>query len=370
MDLNFTSSDLFVYVHVPFCVKKCLYCDFVSSTDSSLIEGYFEALTYDINSFRSLLDGRSIRTVYFGGGTPSLVNPTYLYRVLKIFEKFGFDPVEITVELNPESTTRDKLALYKYIGVNRVSLGVQAFDDDVLKLSGRPHGTLKILKALEDISALFENFNIDFIVGLPGYDEGVVEKNLTLVDRFRPSHVSVYTLELHESTPIYRMYVSGKLDLPKNTMDLFFKMSEGLKGMDYERYEISNFARENMYSVHNLSYWYSMNYLGFGVSAGGYIDSWRYVKIPSITEYIKDPGKLSYDKVNTPCEDSKEILFMGLRLVEGISKERVPYADVMLRKISEHISIRDGNIVLRNLDSSEAFEIIADFDCQTFKGSS
>lgn len=363
MGLNFTSSDLFVYVHIPFCVKRCFYCDFVSSTDSSLIDDYFNALIVDIRSLDRFLRERSIRTVYFGGGTPSFVDPVYLYRVLREFERFDFDPVEITVELNPESTTKGKLVSYRDMGVNRISLGVQAFDEDVLKLSGRPHGTWEILKALEKITNLFENFNLDFIVGLPGYDEGVVAENLKLVDEFNPAHVSVYTLELHEDTPIYRMYVSGKLNLPEDTMDLFFKMLEGLKEMGYERYEISNFARENMYSVHNLSYWYSMNYLGFGVSAGGYLSGWRYVKTPNVREYIKNPEELSYDKKNNPCEDSKEILFMGLRLVEGVQKIRAPYADSILEEISEYVSVRNGYVLLNDIDNSEAFEIIANFDC-------
>lgn len=363
MGLSFTSSDLFVYFHIPFCVKRCPYCDFVSSTDLSLIEDYFRALFEDIESFEGLLMDRSIRTVYFGGGTPSLVDPSYLYRVLKKLDGFNFKPVEITVELNPESVTKEKLLSYKEVGVNRVSLGVQAFDENVLKLSGRPHKTLEVLKALKDIVDLFENFNIDFIIGLPGYDENVIDENLMLVEKFNPTHVSVYTLELHENTLLYRMYVSGRIDLPENTMDLFFKMVEGLKKLGYERYEISNFARNNMYSVHNLSYWYSMNYLGFGVSAGGYVESWRYVKTPSVKDYIRDPRKLSYDRKNDPCEDSKEILFMGLRLVDGIPIKRIPYGDDILRDISDYISTQNGNVFAKSIDDSKVFEIVANFEC-------
>ena len=362
MGLNFTSSDIFVYIHIPFCVKRCFYCDFISTTDSSSIEDYFKALSRDITESEEVLKNRVVRTVYFGGGTPSLVDPSYLYGVLKKLSAFNYNPVEITVELNPESVTNENLKRYKDMGINRVSLGIQAFDERTLKLSGRPHGTREIVSALERIKSSFENFNMDFIVGLPGYDEKVVDENLKLVERFSPTHVSVYTLEIHEETPIYKMYTSGKIDLPENTMDLFFKMVDGLKDLGYERYEISNFAKDRMYSVHNLSYWYSMDYLGLGVSAGGYLDSYRYVKTLNISEYIENPASLSYERKNTPCEDSKEILFMGLRLLEGIPEARVPVKDI-LNTISDHIVFKNGNVVAKDVDDPTVFEIVSNSDC-------
>lgn len=362
MGLNFTSSDIFVYIHIPFCTKRCFYCDFTSTTNLSLVEDYFKALSSDIRSAENFFKDRTIRTIYFGGGTPSLIDPSYIRDILKILRGFNYDPVEITIELNPESTTRGNLVEYKDMGINRISLGVQAFDNEVLNLSGRPHGIREIIRALDHISYVFENFNLDFIVGLPGYDEKVIDANLELVEKFDPSHVSVYTLEIHEDTPIYKMYTSGKLDLPENTMELFFKMVDGLKKLGYERYEISNFAKNNSYSVHNLSYWYSMNYLGFGVSAGGYFESWRYVKTPNIRKYIKNPSALFYEKKNSLCEDSREILFMGLRLLKGVPESKISVKD-MIERISDHIIIKDGNIIARNVDDPDIFEIVSNFNC-------
>ena len=365
MGLKFTSSDLFVYVHIPFCVKRCFYCDFISTTDRSLVEDYFKALVDDIRSYEEFFKNRIIRSIYFGGGTPSLVDPKYIWTVLRALSSFEYDPVEITIELNPESTTRDKLLHYRDIGINRVSLGVQAFDDDVLSLSGRPHKISEVIQALHHISSVFDNFNIDFIVGLPGYDERVVRKNLELVGNFDPPHLSVYTLEIHEDTPIYKMYLSGKLNLPENTMDLFFEMVDGLRNLGYERYEISNFAKDENYSVHNLSYWYSMNYLGFGVSAGGYLDSYRYLKTFDIEKYIENPMSFSYEKKNNPCEDSKEILFMGLRLVEGIPEDMIP-VKAILKTISGHVTTRNGRVFAKNVDDPEVFKIVASYDCSSF----
>ncbi len=289
MGLELSSSDAFLYVHVPFCAKRCLYCDFTSTTDASLIESYFESLLEDLKGFSNLLVQKNIRTVYFGGGTPTFVNPSHLRRVLGAVEVF-LDPFEITIEANPESFTKEKAIEYRDMGVSRVSVGVQAFDDDVLRMSGRPHGTKEIFKALELALNFFDRVNVDFIVGLPGYDFSVVEKNISLIERFRPHHVSVYTLELHEETPLHRLVSSGKAKLPENTMEMFHSMRKELEGMGYERYEISNFAREGAYSVHNLSYWYNLDYIGVGASAGGHIGRYRYVRTLSVQEYIRNPS--------------------------------------------------------------------------------
>ncbi len=363
MGLNFTYSDLFVYVHVPFCVRKCFYCDFISTTNLSLIEDYFSALLKDLEDFKDFLESFTVRTVYFGGGTPSLVNEKFLEKVLEKLWRFKFNPVEITLEVNPESVTGEKLRHYREMGINRISLGVQAVDDRVLMLSGRPHGVSEIKRAAEYIAKMFDNFNMDFIVGLPGYSEQVVERNLKLIDEFSPSHVSVYTLELHENTPLYKMYLSGKIDLPENTLKLFFLMKDELEKRDFERYEISNFAKHQHYSVHNLSYWYSMNYLGVGVSAGGYLNRWRYVKTRDIREYIKNPKLLSYTRKNSECEHSKEALFMGLRLIGGVEGKIVQ--EIIPEEIYNLIHMENGRMVANDPDNPEIFERIANFNCSS-----
>ncbi len=343
-------------------MKRCLYCDFASTTRSDLIDAYFEKLFEDLKNFSKLLDDKTIRTVYFGGGTPSSVDAIYIGKILEKLNSFRFDPVEINIEANPESLSVEKVSDYTLMGINRLSLGVQAFDDTVLKLSGRPHGTKEVLKALE-LASRFEKVNIDFIVGLPGYDKRVVEKNLKLIEEFKPDHVSVYTLELHEETPLSKLVELGKITLPESTMELFHTMKDGLSDLDYERYEISNFAKNFSYSIHNLSYWYNLDYLGIGISAGGHHGNWRYVKTRKLEEYLENPGKLEYDHENSKCEEAKEKLFMGLRLIEGI--EMVSDEERKIVESLEDLVEIDGNRVkLVDPDDPEAFVRVVDFECE------
>ncbi len=311
-------NEVGVYVHIPFCVKRCLYCDFISSTKRDLVDPYLKALVKDVKSSRFLKD-RSVKTLYFGGGTPSLVSSSFIERVIIEISKMAkLEPEEITIELNPESTDPDKVKDYIGIGINRASLGVQAFDDEVLKVSGRPHGTEEILKASKILRENFKNLNFDFIVGLPNYTIETVEKNLRLIEMFEPEHVSVYILDLDEDTPLKKLVDSGRLTVPENLDLLFDEMMESLESMGYRRYEISNFSKPGFESKHNLIYWKNLDYLGFGVSAGGHVGRYRYVKTMSIERYIEDPRSNSYESWNDDLQEFAETLFMGLRLVEGL----------------------------------------------------
>ena len=369
-------NDLSVYIHIPFCKRRCLYCDFVSTTDKRLITPYLIALEKDIKA-DSYLPEMRVRTVYFGGGTPSFVKEDIIENIFEwIVEEAGSVlTTEATIELNPESTTRKKAKRYISIGFTRASLGIQAFDDEVLELSGRPHGTKEAEKAAAILREEFENLNADFIIGLPGMTMKTVEKNLKFIERHQPDHVSVYTLEFHEEAPLSKLLLrkSLRLPAPDEVNVMFEEMMRGLHDMGYKRYEISNFAKEKKESQHNLAYWKNKNYLGFGVSAGGHVGNHRYVKTKNIMEYLKDPTKMEYESFNDDCQEMKETLFMGLRLMEGVSiNEMLEKFGRMFKKFFDEVKeldffeVKGGRLKLnekglRNLEKS--FELIVGLKC-------
>ena len=370
-----STGEIYVYFHIPFCRRRCIYCDFVSSTSHNLVEDYFESLEMDLKMALGTLGRRSVKTIYFGGGTPSLVDSRYIGRLIRFVENISgmFEPLEVTLEANPESFGKDKARDYVRMGVNRLSLGIQAADDGVLEMSGRSHDLKMAEKAAGIAAEYFDNYNFDFVIGLPGYDMEVVEKNLKFVERFKPTHVSVYMLEVHEETPLFALIESGKIALPDpdERAEMLDFMKDGLIGMGYRWYELSNYAMEGKESVHNTAYWLNEDYLGFGVSAGGHVGRYRYVKTLNLREYIKDPSSLSYERENDDCQEFKETLFMGLRLIDGVEKERLvgfsgtfekfyeDFKDDELFEIGDRIrlSVKGLNF------SVEAFERIVGWDC-------
>ncbi len=370
-------NEVYVYIHIPFCEKKCIYCDFLSIAGKSIEKEYFQSLTRDIES-SDILKSSVVKTVYFGGGTPSYVDERYIEKTLNTVAKTSkaFNPEEITIELNPESTDKNKISFYRSIGVNRASLGVQAMDDVVLNISGRIHDAAQAQRAASLLRKSFDNLNLDFIVGLPKSSMKTVKENLKLIEKVNPDHVSVYMLEVHKETPLFSLLKRGKIRLPSDDemAEMFDFMMEGLKGLGFERYEISNFAKEGKRSLHNLSYWLSKDYIGFGASAGGHVGNYRYVKTLNIKEYIENPFALSYENHNTDCEEFKETLFMGLRLIEGLSikdleKRFSNLLEGFLMYISgdELFSIEDGRVKLSTIGldfSSIAFEKIVGWNCE------
>ncbi len=367
-------SEFYLYFHIPFCKSKCIYCDFISTTDTTLVEAYFNALRRDFYSWKDFLKDRRVKSVYFGGGTPSIVDVKYISNVLEwVSGVLNFaENVEITVEANPESVSLEFLRNLRTVGVNRLSLGIQAVDDIVLKLSRRVHDVYGARKAVCIVRDVFDNFNLDFVIGLPGYSFITVDNNIRFVEEFQPSHVSVYVLELHEETPLFNSVVSGEMELPENTHEFYTIFKDYLIKSGYEWYEISNFAYPGKRTVHNLAYWNNEDYLGFGVSAGGHVGRYRYVKTMDISEYIKNPFALSYENHNSSCKEFKETLFMGLRLIEGIdgSKLREAFGELYDRFVQDiegdELFVVGNRLKLSDfgLDfSREAFEKIVRWDC-------
>lgn len=301
-----------VYIHIPFCEKKCNYCAFCSFETTKYKQNYIEAL---IKEIKFHYKNNLLKTIYFGGGTPSLIESKELEMILNCF-KYN-EETEVTIEANPNSLTKDKLNFYKNIGINRISLGVQSFDDDILKNIGRVHNTKDIYHSIENIeSSGFKNFSIDLIYGLPNQSLKKWEETLYKALKINPCHISLYGLKIEKGTKFYA-------EKPKNTADdeLQAKMYElAIKILDrnYLHYEFSNFAKnENYISKHNKNYWRRGNYHGFGLSASGFVENKRYTNTLKLNKYLKNPLDKNYEILSKQNEIEEEI-FLGLRLSEGI----------------------------------------------------
>lgn len=303
-----------VYIHIPFCLKKCNYCAFCSFAELSNIENYIDSLMKEIKFHYK---NEKLNTIYFGGGTPSLIKEEYIEEILNCF---NFDKnTEITLEANPNSLSLEKLVEYKKIGITRLSIGVQSFNDDLLKIMGRLHDKKDIYKTIENIDkAGFKNYNIDLMYGLPYQKTDDWIKTLDEAVKLNPYHISLYGLKLEKGTNFYKNYKNSNI-LPSLDIqaDMYNIAIEKLKEK-YIHYEFSNFAKSKNYiSKHNTAYWKRYNYYGFGLSASGFIDNKRYTNTFKFKEYLANPLQKEYE-ILTKQNEIEEEIFLGLRLAEGI----------------------------------------------------
>ncbi|WGS63914.1 radical SAM family heme chaperone HemW [Marinitoga aeolica] len=318
------NTEIGLYIHIPFCKSKCLYCDYPSTTNNRIQDKYFEYLLKEIDLVN--YNGK-IKTVFLGGGTPTYVSIKHIDRLFRKLNNLysEFDPIEITIESNPETLNEEKLHEYYSLGINRLSMGIQTFDNDILKAMNRLYNNEIIERNYYLARRYFSNINFDFILGLPGDNMKILENNLRLVERLKPDHVSYYIFDDDHDTPLKRLLEKGKMKLPddefiENGFDLVI---DELKRMGYKRYEISNWAKEGYECKHNLIYWNNEDYHGFGLSAGGHIGNIRYTKTWDFRKYFDmiNNNKIPYDHYNenSKLDELTEELFMGLRLIEGIN---------------------------------------------------
>ncbi len=304
-----------VYIHIPFCLKKCKYCSFCSFPLLSKKEEYLNTLISEIKHFYK---GESLKTIYFGGGTPSLLESFDIERILNCFN-YSSD-TEITLELNPND--RLKIKDFSNIGVNRLSVGVQSFDDEILKNIGRVHNENDIFETIDLINNLkIENYSIDLMYGMPNQTLEIWNKTLQKALQIQPKHISLYGLKIEEGSFFYK---NMPQNLPNDDMQaLMYEQALMVLGQKYKHYEFSNFALDEKYfSKHNLAYWNCVKYYGFGLSASGYSDFGRYTNTFNYKEYIKNPIKKEYEKLSIQSKIEEEI-FLGLRVVEGIDFEKI-----------------------------------------------
>jgi len=326
-----------LYVHIPYCISKCPYCDFNSHVVPEIPEAnYTEALIQELNHYARIdhWRGRSIRTIFFGGGTPSTFQPSSIGRILETAAAlFGIESTcEITLEANPGTVESANFVGYRSHGVNRISLGVQSFQPHLLKFLGRAHSSDEAVKALQVIGdAGFENFSLDLIYANPGETLCDLENDLDAALRFQSPHLSAYNLTIEEGTPFHHAYRSGRISPLSEDQEIAMAelIEQRLNDAGLQRYEISNYARPGFHSRHNVNYWQSGDYLGIGAGAhshkqvadrGIYGRRWWNEKNPA--HYMSKISKSGQSVTDAEESDlntaAGEYMFSGLRLVEGI----------------------------------------------------
>ncbi|MBW2617138.1 MAG: radical SAM family heme chaperone HemW, partial [Deltaproteobacteria bacterium] len=288
---HFNGNTPGLYIHVPFCLSKCPYCDFYSITSISLIPSWLEGVLKELQMYKDRFS--TFDTLYMGGGTPSLLNPNQLSTLMDfLVRNFEFSPeTEITIEANPDDITREKLECYRDIGINRISLGAQSFDDRVLQYLKRRHTARKTEKALEWIRAAgFNNIGIDLMYGFEGQTEAAWVGTMKHALDFRPEHLSCYQMTYSEGTPFGNKLAQGRItQMGEEEERAFFLLtSRFLEQEGYLHYEISNFARDKKHvSRHNLKYWRHVPYLGIGPGAHSFLEGRRWWNIRSVFDYCR-----------------------------------------------------------------------------------
>ncbi|MBV9240577.1 MAG: radical SAM family heme chaperone HemW [Acidobacteria bacterium] len=313
-----------VYLHIPFCSSRCSYCDFATDVyrESGSVERYVDALCKEIASFESR--GIEADTIYFGGGTPSLLAVDQVGRILEIVrDRFVIsDGSEITMEMNPATVTPGTLTAYHKLGVNRASFGVQTFNDKHLKLLARGHDAKDARETFRMLrEAGFHNVSFDLIAGLPGQSLDDWRRNLEEAVALSPEHLSLYLLEIHEGTPLAEQVRSGRRPMPDEdtAAEMYQVMLDTLDGAGYPQYEISNFSRPDFQSRHNSKYWRIEPVYGFGVSAHSFNGVQRYANERDTARYVElIHGEGSAEVMREEIDASSEFVFLGLRLEGGI----------------------------------------------------
>ena len=326
-------KDLAVYIHIPFCARKCLYCDFCSGVGTMQeINWYMRKLISEIKAFQALGNHYLVRTIFFGGGTPSLPDPIHLMRIMvELRDHFLIaEDAEITIECNPGTLTEEKLKEYRDLGINRLSIGLQSAHNEELKLLGRIHTWEDFLQNyLMARKVGFRNINVDLMQSLPGQTPALWRDTLEKVVRLQPEHISAYALTLEEGTPFYRMYTTpeGSRKLPDEETDReMYHMTGSVLGQHgYRRYEISNYAKPGYECRHNITYWTGGDYIGFGQSAASYLEGKRFSNSRNGKEYRTGiPEAYAAFRAmpaQTQQEAMEEFMFLGLRMTRGISEE-------------------------------------------------
>lgn len=318
-----------IYIHTPYCKSKCRYCDFHSFAGMEDTAGeYFSALRTEIAMCEH--KGKPVDTVFFGGGTPSLVDEKYILRAIEaLHDNFDIKPhAEITIETNPGTLTKEKLSAYRSAGINRISMGMQSHDDKILSILGRIHNSSDIIKSVDMIKdAGFENFNLDVMCALPTQRLADLERSLRFAAELEPTHISAYSLIIEEGTPFYDEYDS--LDLPDEEEErkMYHLSKDILSSYGYERYEVSNYAKEGYICLHNKYCWDYEDYIGFGSAAHSFVRPERWENTPYITEYInriKNSSSPATSREMLSKEDMKEeYIMLALRKTEGLSVNKL-----------------------------------------------
>lgn len=319
------SKKLGLYIHIPFCVRKCNYCDFCSfaSLDEDVKERYIEKICSEIRSYRGKTENYQIASIFFGGGTPSLLSPDMFYQITEALrETFSLDQsVEFTVEANPKTITREKLSTMISCGVNRLSIGLQSIHVNELKSLGRIHTFQDFLDSYSLARRMgIENINIDLMYAIPEQTRESFKETVDTVVDLCPSHISAYSLIIEDETPFGRMKDSLPLPSEEDEMFMVDYLNQKLAGNGFSHYEISNYAKEGCQSRHNLLYWNMDEYIGIGLSAHTDFDGIRFSNTTDMDEYLSE-SYIQYRVSECPSEEQRafEYAMLRLRLKAGLS---------------------------------------------------
>ena len=321
------NKEIGVYVHIPFCKQKCYYCDFISYCNKdNLIEDYVKAVKKEI---RMQNIQSQITTVYIGGGTPSYIDSKYIVEIIEEIKKKNISKrPEITIEVNPGTVTKEKLKNYKKCGINRLSIGLQSAQDEILKEIGRIHNFEQFLETYQMARKVgFKNINVDLILGIPNQRIKDLKNSLEKIIELQPEHISVYSLIVEDGTPIANKIEKGELELPDEDTErnMYWYVKNTLELNGYIHYEISNFAKKGRESKHNKNCWNQNQYFGFGVAAHSYRDITRYSNTEKIEEYIKNVMTERLDRnriiheIQKEYDAEKEYMLLGLRKIAGVN---------------------------------------------------
>ena len=371
-------KEISLYIHIPFCKQKCLYCDFPSyAGKEDLMDQYIEALNKEI-----LEKGKNyiINSIFIGGGTPSYLTNNNLKILLNTLNKLNLkDTLEFTVECNPGTLTEESLKIMKNNKVNRLSIGVQSSKNNLLKNIGRIHSYEEFKNNYILARKLgFNNINVDLMFGLPNQKVEEWRETLEEISNLNPEHISAYSLIIEEGTCFYNLYKQNKLELPseENEREMYLLTKKILSKKGYHQYEISNFSKEGKECLHNKVYWKCNEYLGLGVSASSFIDENRIKNIDNIEEYIGkiDKNENVIDEIhrNTKKDDYEEFVFMGLRMINGIESSEFKrrfgkdiydvYKNVIEKNIKKELLINDsGRLYLSSKGIEISNYVMSDF---------
>lgn len=344
-------KSLGIYIHIPFCVRKCDYCDFLSApAGEEMMKSYVKALIKEIELSKNKMAEYLVDTVFIGGGTPSILEGNLICDVIGVLKNNCnmADDFEMTIECNPGTVTEEKLLAYKNVGINRLSFGLQSADNSELKSIGRIHTYEEFLESYELArKSGFDNINVDLMSALPGQSVESYKSTLEKIISLNPEHISAYSLIVEEGTKMYERVkyaqVRGENILPNedDEREMYHITKTMLEQAGYSRYEISNYAKKGFECKHNIGYWKRKDYLGFGIGAASLYKEERYSNVSDINLYIDEIGKNSSvqdveenQQKLSKQEQMEEFMFLGLRMMEGVS---VKQFEIQFREIFENV---------------------------------
>ena len=351
-----------IYIHIPFCKSKCAYCNFFSLVTEKKVDDYVSALKKEIIDRKSYLDDELVKTIYFGGGTPSLLPVKYVEEIMELLHK-NFNIVanpEVTLEINPDTIDKDKMFALKSLGVNRMSVGIQSFHDDDLRYLGRRHDSRHAMLVLDDMNSVgFQKITLDLIYGMPTLTEEKWNENLDIFFSTGITHLSAYALTVEPKTILGQKIEKAELQevSEEETIRHYNILVERTKENGFEHYEISNFAKEGCRSQHNSIYWKDVKYLGLGPSAHSYDGNSRQWNVSNLTKYIQlveDSGEYYEKEILTLDDKFNEYVMTSLRTSWGCDIEKIErdygksYAHNFLKNIKKYL---DSGIMLKDFNT-------------------